>query len=122
MGSFPAVTTSPATPSTRAAPRPSVFNVQVAPAARLAAGVVGLTVLVRSDRHQFRFAVSSATSGGTSSGDVASSLTRAIERTCDDDGSLPVVEEVLVLLRSGSVPINCEGVTSKNLLPLLQRV
>ena len=122
MDSSRAVAASSAKPSFRFAPRPHVFNVQVVPAARLAAGILGLAVLVRDDQRQFRFAVTSNASGSASSDDLAASLTHAIEGTCGIEGHVPVVEEVTVLLRSGSLPIHCEGVTSENLLPLLQRV
>ncbi|HEX7679739.1 MAG TPA: hypothetical protein VF713_16530, partial [Thermoanaerobaculia bacterium] len=90
--------------------------------ARLAAGVVGLTVLVRHASRQFRFAVNASSSTRASSDEVAIALASAIEETFEHERDDAIVEEVVVLLRSGSLPISCEGTTSKNLLPLLRRV
>ncbi len=112
----------PINPISRFGLRPELFNVSVAASARLAAGVVGLTVLVRHASRQFRFAVNANSSTRASSDDVALALASAIEDTFEHERDDAIVEEVVVLLRSGSLPITCEGTTSKNLLPLLRRV
>ena len=102
--------------------RPDVFNVGVAASARFAPGVLGLTVLVRHGSRQFRFAVDASSSVHASNDDVAITLASAIGRAFDHESGMAVVEEILVLLRSGSVPIACAGITSKTLLPLLREV
>jgi hypothetical protein len=122
MALSPAVDAASASPISRFGLRPGLFDVSVAASARLAVGVVGLTVLVRHASRQFRFAVNASSSTCASSDDVAIALANAIEGAFEHESADAVVEEVVVLLRSGSLPITCEGTNSKNLLPFLRRV
>lgn len=102
--------------------RPEVFNVTLTAPGRLAPGVLGLTILAVHDSRHFRFSLTSGPSRGASSDDVATALMNAIEQMLDREGRIAVVEEVVVLLRSGPLPISCAGITSKNFRPYLQQV
>jgi hypothetical protein len=112
----------PANRTSRPLYRPHVFDVRVDAQARLTAGVLGLTVLVRHDSRRYRFAVTSSATGSASSDGVATTIMRAIEQAFGPGRDAIVVEEVVVLLRSGSLPIAFRGTTFTSLLPLLQRV